>query len=126
MRQQGRVSVGSGRAGIHEALAAGIPRGKQHVEGARHVRSVVSRRIGDRLLHGNAGRFVEHVIHPFTCPLAHPRVADVALDDLDGPGRPCQILSPPGREIIQHTHAVAPPHERLRQVRADEPRTARH
>ncbi len=61
---------------------------------------------------------------PADGPAAGLEVPDVALDELEIPGDPCQVLRLPGREVVEDADLVAPPDQGLGDVRADEARSA--
>src|SRR5687768_4481607 len=53
---------------------------------------------------------------------ANPGVPDISLNQL----HVWQILSPAGREIVQHPHPGTPGEQRVHQMRSDEPGAAGH
>ena len=50
------------------------------------------------------------------------QIADVPLDHLDASLQRNQTLAFPGREIVQHSHLIAPLEQAPYDVRPDEPR----
>ena len=57
-------------------------------------------------------------------PPARLEVPDVALDELEIPGDPCQVLRLSGREVVEDADLVPPPDQGLGDVRADKARPA--
>jgi hypothetical protein len=83
----------------------------------------VEGRVGDRSAHVDLCRQVKHHLgrrrrDPFG---QRRRIADVELDQL-GPRRQraVEVLAPPGGEVVDHGHLVAPRQQRVDQIRADE------
>jgi hypothetical protein len=63
---------------------------------------------------------IDH-LDPLAGVAHHFQVGDVARDQLDGTAHRRQIRHVARAEVVEHAHLVAARHERLGQVRANEP-----
>jgi hypothetical protein len=68
---------------------------------------------------------VEHAVDALHGLLHVRRVPEITDDELHV-GKRAQVLAVARGEVVQHADAIAALHEALDDVRADEPRAARH
>ena len=71
--------------------------------------------------HGRQRALVEHDLDASHRGVDALVRAEVAFDDLDLAGEVDEVRPVPGREVVEHPHAVAPVEQRADEIRADEP-----
>ena len=128
------VAVGRARRRVDEAPDAGVARGHEHVEKAVDVGAVGRDRIGERARHRPQRRLVQHDVDAAAGLAARGEVANVAFDE--AVSRPLRhgdarldlvdVPTVAGGEVVETHHGLVEPQQSLDQVRADEPRAARH
>jgi len=64
---------------------------------------------------------VQHAVAPCDGASHEALVAHVPFEELDVGEAMGEVLAPPGTEVVEHAHFVAPREQRVDEMRADEP-----
>ncbi len=118
------VAIGAGGSGVDDAADARLAGRVEQIDGCGHTMRMRGERGFDAQRHRGQGGLVKDAVDLFHGPGHGCGVEQIAADEFDAVPQVIEVRFEAGAEIVEHADGIAPPHQGLGDMGADEARAS--